>query len=45
MTNKCPIISQIITLLPYFSTLLYHPQGFRSYYLDKLHKHVKRSCW
>jgi len=44
MTNKCTIISQIITLL-HVSTILYHPQGARSSYLAKLHKYVKCSCW
>jgi len=39
MTNKCTIISQIITLLQ-VSTLLCHPQGARSQYLAKLHKYV-----
>jgi hypothetical protein len=29
MTNKCTIISQIITLLLHVSTLLCHPQGVR----------------
>ena len=39
MTNKCTIISQIITLL-HVSTLSCHPQGARNQYLDKLYKYV-----
>jgi len=34
MTNKCTIITQIITLL-HVSTLSCHPQGVRSHYLAK----------
>jgi len=30
MTNKCAIISQIITLLLHVSALSCHPQGVRS---------------
>jgi hypothetical protein len=37
MTNKCTIISQIITL-PHVSTLSCHPQGAYNQYLAKLHK-------
>jgi len=37
-TNKCTIISQIITLL-HVSTLSYHPQGACNQYLAKLHKY------
>jgi hypothetical protein len=44
MTNKCTIISQIITLL-HVSTLSCHPQGACNQYLDKLHKYFKCSCW
>ena len=44
MTNKCTIISQIITLL-HVSTLSCHPQGACNQYLAKLHKYFKRSCW
>jgi len=36
MTNKCTIISQIITLL-HVSTLSCHPQGACNQYLAKLH--------
>jgi len=43
MTNKCTIISQIITLL-HVSTLLYHPQGDGNQYLTKLHKYFRCSC-
>ena len=45
MTNKSTINSQIITLLLHVSTLLCHPQEVRSYYLAKLRKYVKCSCW
>jgi hypothetical protein len=44
MTNKCTIISQIITLL-HVSSLSYHPQGACNHYLVKLHKYMKCSCW
>ena len=44
MTNKCTIISQIITLL-HISTLSCHPQGACNQYLAKLHKYVKCSWW
>jgi len=44
MTNKCTIISQIITLL-HVSTLSRHPQGTCNQYLVKLHKNFKCSCW
>jgi hypothetical protein len=40
MTNKCTIISQIITLL-HVSTLFCHPQGACNQYLAKLHKFFK----
>jgi hypothetical protein len=43
MTNKCTIISQIITLL-YISTLSCHPQGACNQYLAKLHWYFKCSC-
>ena len=39
MTNKCTIISQIITLL-HVSTLLCHPQTACNQYLAKLHKYI-----
>jgi len=44
MTNKCTIMSQIITLL-HVSTLSCHPQGACNQYLAKLHKYFKCSCW
>ena len=44
MTNKCTIISQIITLL-HVSTLSCHPQTACNQYLAKLHKYFKCSCW
>ena len=44
MTNKCTIISQIITLL-HVSTLSCHPQVACNQYLAKLHKYFKCSCW
>jgi len=40
LTNKCTIISQIITLL-HVSTLSCHPQGACNQYLVKLHKYFK----
>jgi hypothetical protein len=40
VTNKCTIISQIITLLLHVSTILCHPQTARSQYLAKLRKNV-----
>jgi len=43
MTNKCTIISQIITLL-HVSTLSCHPQTACNQYLAKLHKYFKCSC-
>ena len=39
MTNKCTIISQIITLL-HVSTLSCHPQTACNQYLAKLHKYI-----
>jgi len=42
LTNKCTIISQIITLL-HVSTLLCHPQAACNQYLAKLHKYFKCS--
>jgi len=42
MTNKCRIISQMITLL-YVSTLSYHTEGACNQYLVKLHKYFKCS--
>jgi len=44
MTNKCTIISQIITLL-HVSTLSFHPQTPCNQYLAKLHKYFNCSCW
>jgi hypothetical protein len=44
VTNKCTINWRIIILL-HISTLLCHPQGARSQYLDRLHKNFKCSCW
>jgi len=44
LTNKCTIISQIITL-PHVSTLSCHPQEAYNQYLAKLHKYFKCSCW
>jgi len=44
MTNKCTIISQIVTLL-HVSTLSCHPQGACNQYLANLHKYFKCSCW
>jgi len=43
MTNKCTIISQIITLL-HVSALSCHLQTACNQYLAKLHKHFKCSC-
>ena len=43
MTNKCTIISQIITLL-HVSTLSCHLQTACNQYLAKLHKYFKCSC-
>jgi len=40
MTNKCTIISQIITLL-HVSTLSCHPEGACNQFLAKLHKIYK----
>jgi hypothetical protein len=42
MTNKCTIISQIITLLHILSC---HPQVACNQYFAKLHKHFKCNCW
>jgi hypothetical protein len=44
MTNKCTLISQIITLLC-VSTLSCHPQEACIQYLAKLHQYFKCSCW
>ena len=44
VTNKCTIISQIITLL-HVSILLCHSQGAFNQYLTKLHEYFKCSCW
>ena len=44
MTNKCTVISQIITLL-HVTTQSCHPQGACNQYLAKLHKYFKCSCW
>jgi hypothetical protein len=43
MTNKCTIISQIITLL-HVPTLSCHPQTACNQYLTKLHQYYKSSC-
>ena len=43
LTNKCTIISQIITLL-HVSTLSCHPQTVCNQYLANLHKYFKCSC-
>jgi len=43
MTNKCTIISQIITLHLHISTLLCHRQGACNQYLSKLHKYGNSS--
>jgi len=43
MTNKCTIISQIITLL-HVSTLSCHPQAACNQYLAKSHQYFKCSC-
>jgi membrane protein YqaA with SNARE-associated domain len=44
VTNKCTVISQIITIL-HVATLSCHPQGACNYYLAKLLKYFKCSCW
>jgi len=44
VTNKCTIISRIITLL-HVSTLSCHSQGACNQYLAKLHKYFICSCW
>jgi hypothetical protein len=44
MTNKCTIISQIITLL-HVLTLSCHPRAACNQYLAKSHKYFKCSCW
>ena len=44
MTNKCTVISQIITLL-HVSTISRHPHGACNQYLAQLHKDSKCSCW
>jgi hypothetical protein len=44
VTNKCTIISQIITLI-HVSTLSYHPQGACNQHLAKLYKYFKCSFW
>jgi len=44
MTNKCTIISQIITLL-HVSMLSSYPEGAFNQYLAMLHKYFKCSCW
>jgi len=43
MTNKCTIISQIITPL-HVSTLSCHPQTACNQYLAKLHTYFKINC-
>jgi hypothetical protein len=40
MTNKCTVISQIITLL-HVSKLSFHPKGVCDQYIAKLHKYLK----
>ena len=44
ITNKCTIISQIITVL-HVSTLLCHPQGACNQYFAKLQKYFKCRYW
>jgi hypothetical protein len=44
VTNKCTIISQIITLL-HVLTLPFPSQGACNQYLVKLQKYFKCSCW
>jgi hypothetical protein len=44
MTNKCTIISQIITLV-HVSTLSCHPQGACNHYLAQLYSYFHCSCW
>ena len=44
MTNKCTIISQVITFL-HVSTLSCHPQRACNQYLAKSHKYLKCSWW
>jgi len=44
MTNKCTIISQIITLL-HVSTQSCYRQGSCNQYLAKLHEYFKCGCW
>jgi len=44
MTNKCTIISQIITLL-HVLTLSRHPQGACNQCLVKLHTYFKCIWW
>jgi len=44
MTNKCTIISQIITLLHVFYNIVSY-SGACNQYLAKLHKYLKCSCW
>jgi len=44
LTNKCTIISQIITLL-HVLTLSCHPQVACNQYLAKLQKYFKFGCW
>jgi len=45
MTNKCTIISQIITRLLHVSTLSYLSQKGCNQFHTKLHKYFKCSCW
>jgi len=44
MTNKCTIISQMITLLR-VSTLSSHPHGACNQYVANVRKYFKCSCW
>jgi len=44
MTNKCTIISQIITIL-HVSTQPCHPPGAYNLYQAKLHKYFKCNSW
>jgi len=43
LTNKCTIISQIITLI--HASTSYHPQGACNQHLARLRKYFKCSCW
>jgi hypothetical protein len=43
--QQMKINSQIITLLHFFLTISFHPQGDCNQRLAKLHKYSKCSCW